>query len=478
MVVLPTEKRIDWSRPPVAVFALILLNILIFAIYQSGDENRLSNAYSFYKSEQLNKTEWPAYQDFWERTQAQNYELTLDQLLETDSAHLFQDMVTNPDFAIYIRENDQFYTNDSNVLDQWRLSREKLNAQVNTVSARAYGLTTQNFSIVNLISHQFLHGDIWHLMGNMIFLLVCGFAVEAALGSQRFLTYYLLGGIGAGIIYWLFNASNRETTYLVGASGAISAVMAMYVALFKLKKIEFFYWAFIFVGYFKAPALWILPVYLLTELLYLIFDTQSSVAYSAHIGGFITGFALIFYTQYTNQKAIDENYLDQDQEIDHYREELDRVYKTIANYEFSQALDLTNKMLANHSNDHTLLEIKLNLFKAIGGEKQQDFLVECLSSHGNLSGLNGAWLAYWKSLNEQQQQAFQPKTQAQIAMKLVDANEPLLSEKIFEHLATLKFLDPALAKLARRLSHYYEREGFPNKKVRYDEYADELTRNL
>jgi hypothetical protein len=312
----------------------------------------------------------------------------------------------------------------------------------------------------------------------MVFLLICGFAAEAALGSRRFIVYYVLGGIGAGLLYGLLNINERATSYLVGASGSISAVMAMYVALFKLRKIEFFYWVFIFVGYFKAPALWLLPVYLLTELVYLIFDTQSSVAYSAHIGGFITGFVLILYTQYVDKKAIDENYLEQDQETDHFRDELDRVYKTIASYEFTQALTLTDKMLESHGKDHTLLEIKLNLIKALGGTHQQDFLVHCLTNHNNLNGLNDAWLTYWKTLTEDQRQSFKPKTQAQIAMKFVDANEPVLSEQIFTHLANLKFLDASLAKLARRLSHYYEREGFPNKKVRYDEYADELTRNL
>ena len=50
-----------------------------------------------------------------------------------------------------------------------------------------------------------------------------------------------------------------STTPLVGASGAISGVMAMYLAVFRLKKIEFFYWFFFFVGYFRAPALLILP---------------------------------------------------------------------------------------------------------------------------------------------------------------------------------------------------------------------------
>lgn len=478
MVVLPTEKRIDWTRPPIAVFALILINVLVFLIYQSGDDKKFENAVREYQSRGLNELELAPYENFWEKTYGEKSGLTFAEYKRENPNDLLGDMVFNDKFAAFVAETDSFYKSDPDLLNRWRSDREKVQAIVNTVSYRAYGLSPKEFSIVTLITHQFLHGDTWHLLGNMVFLLICGFAVEAALGLSRFVVYYLIGGVGGGLMYCIFPSSFDGSTHLVGASGAISAVMAMYVTLFQLKKIEFFYWAFVFVGYFRAPALWLLPFYIVSELMRLIFDDNSPVAYSAHVGGFLAGGSLIFYTLYTNSRAIDQDYLEQNQQVDTFLQDQDKVYRAIASYDFSRALKLVNEMIATHGEQTPLLQIKLNLFKAVGGDNQKDFLIECLNQHNKLEGLATAWSNYWRSLEETEQFGFENETQAKIALKLLDNKEGLASEKILKNLLEKNFVGAACAKLARRLSHFYEREGYIDKKLHYDQLADELTAKL
>ena len=124
----------------------------------------------------------------------------------------------------------------------------------------------------------------------MFFLVICGFAVEAAIGHLRFLLFYLFSGVVAGVSHAAMDLDSSSV--LIGASGSVSAVMAMYLGVFRFKKIEFFYWFFIFVGYFRAPALLILPFYIGKELVQFYTEAGSNVAFMAHAGGFVAGLVL------------------------------------------------------------------------------------------------------------------------------------------------------------------------------------------
>lgn len=81
---------------------------------------------------------------------------------------------------------------------------------------------------LTLITYQFLHADFWHIFGNMIFLWVFGDDVEEAMGSLRFIGFYLASGIAAGLV---FTASTPHSQLpLIGASGAIAGVLAAYLS--------------------------------------------------------------------------------------------------------------------------------------------------------------------------------------------------------------------------------------------------------
>jgi len=220
-----------------------------------------------------------------------------------------------------------------------------------------------------LFTTQFLHGDTMHLLGNMFFLVICGFAVEAAIGHWRFLAFYLISGVFASLAHALLDLSSTQP--LVGASGAISGVMAMYLAVFKFRKIEFFYWLFIFVGYIRAPALIILPIYIGKELVSFYTDTDSNVAVMAHAGGFVMGALLMFVSQWLSPKSIDVEYIETDQSIDPYQEALALVYTDIENFRFDSAYKNTQALIAQHGENFRNLALLAQLAQLRSPADQQ-----------------------------------------------------------------------------------------------------------
>ncbi len=471
MVILPTEKRIDWNRPPFIVLALVVINAIIFIISNGHDNRTYQKTLDYYHTQDMLDREWPAYVDF--RLKANDIsEQELDAIKDDQPYLAYELMTFDPEFHRYLQETISFYTTSAEEQNRWLEQRQTINDYVNSLSARAFGMNTGQFSVVDVFSHQFLHGGWSHLIGNMIFLLICGFAVEASLGSRRFLLFYLIGGAGGGLFYYLMHQLfSSGTTYLVGASGAISAVLAMYVTLFRLQKIEFFYWLYIFVGYFKAPAIWLLPFYIFVELIQWL-TSDSNVAYTAHIGGFISGYLLILYLNRYGQQTIDTDYIEQDQAVDQSQQKLDRVYRAIADYNFERALSLLDPLLDPSNTE--LMKIKLNLVRALGDEQKHQFLLECVQNNIRFDRLDDAIEQWWLSLPESEQKQIDGQLRAQIAMRLIGQEHYKPCEAIVDQLLVEGFREPILGKLARRLAHFYERQGVINKRNELNGLADSL----
>ncbi|BFM09092.1 rhomboid family intramembrane serine protease [Halioxenophilus aromaticivorans] len=471
MVILPTEKKIDWSRPPVVVFTLLLINLLVFLWQQSNDANVYQTAIEFYSESSLPEQEWQPYVDF--RIRGGDID---EPTLQEEREYLFLDLVFDPKFDEFLQETTPYYAANDATRYEWITERAELRRQVNLLSAKAYGLATHQVSVINLITYQFLHGDWMHLLGNMIFLLVCGFAVEASLGGRRFLLFYLLGGAGGGALFQLSQMNNDEIDYLVGASGSISAVMAMYVTLFRLHKIEFFYWLFVFVGYFRAPALLLLPLYIALEAVKWFITPESNIAYSAHIGGFVTGAALVALAQRFMTQSIDDDYIEQRQDEDLERKALDRVYRAIAEYEFEKALTQLELLLAKSEAKQRaqLLRVKLNLVNALGNQQKTDFLVHCIDQNQYFDGLDSAIHHWWSQLSDAEQQAIDNHQRVKIGLRLMDLDQYKASESILYQLVDSHYKQPMVAKLARRLAHFYERQGIVSRTTTMTELADSL----
>ena len=142
-----------------------------------------------------------------------------------------------------------------------------------------------------LLTSMFLHGGWGHLGGNMLFLWIFGDNIEHRLGHLRFLVFYLVCGLAAGLAHIVFNPSSIVPT--VGASGAISGVLGGYLVMFPRNRV----YVLTYGGVATVPAMLMLGLWILLQFINgagAIADTPETggVAYMAHIGGFIAGAVL------------------------------------------------------------------------------------------------------------------------------------------------------------------------------------------
>jgi membrane associated rhomboid family serine protease len=160
-----------------------------------------------------------------------------------------------------------------------------------------YGVVPAHLRPVTLLTSLFIHGGWSHIIGNMLFLWAFGKSLEDALGHTKFLGFYLISGVAAGITHVVFNLNTTLPT--VGASGAIAGVMGAYLVKFPRARIHTLIFLIFFVTMADIPAAFILVYWFITQLFSeygSITQTQvgsGGVAYAAHIGGFVTGMILV-----------------------------------------------------------------------------------------------------------------------------------------------------------------------------------------
>jgi len=159
---------------------------------------------------------------------------------------------------------------------------------------RHYGFIPAHPTLLTFFTGIFLHAGVWHYAGNMLFLWIFGRKVEATVGHFYFALSYLLAGLGGQALYFVL--SRHSEIPCVGASGAIAGVVGMYLLLFPRDKFDLN----IYLGYWRvktissntkvAVGVWIGEQFILA--LITTWTPISSVAFWAHIGGFLVGMAV------------------------------------------------------------------------------------------------------------------------------------------------------------------------------------------
>ena len=156
-----------------------------------------------------------------------------------------------------------------------------------------------DFHPSQLITHAFLHGDIIHLAGNLLFLLVFGSRVNALLGNTVTALLYPVLAIGAGLVHQA-SAANALPRPMIGASGAIMGLAGIYFVLLSAHKVHmamwwrpvWFWWLGRFELHLKLTA-WkgytVVLFYIAFDVIYTVFGWEDGVAHWAHLGGFIVG---------------------------------------------------------------------------------------------------------------------------------------------------------------------------------------------
>jgi len=473
MIVVPTEKQFDWRHAPVMLFCIVLLNVLIFIFYQSGDNDKYLEAINAYENAEFLPQEWPQLQSY---LRAQGETDTLDELTEYHKEEQYQAIAThillNRDFYQHLNQMARD-TLDPRAYSQWQRERQAIQDIFNSLSSIAHGLTASEFKLSSLLTHQFLHGGAMHLLGNMFFLVICGFAVEAAIGHWRFLSFYLIGGFAAGMAQ--VASDWNSSTPLVGASGAISAVMAMYLAVFRLRKIEFFYWIFFFVGYFRAPALLILPFYIGKELYSFYSNPESNVAFLAHAGGFVAGGILIGISMLLDRKTINEDYLESDQsQADEKQQRLADIYRALEKYSFAHAYKLVNEAIKVFGETFELASIRVNLLKISKGKGYPQSVLRLwqlkrLQPH-ELERLEKTWFD-----NPQLHEQLDDPQAITLGMQFSTLENPLAAEQIVAMLNQRNCASPDFILLVQKLTTAFANTGQKNKHTQYQALANQLT---
>jgi membrane associated rhomboid family serine protease len=149
--------------------------------------------------------------------------------------------------------------------------------------------------LLTLLTSMFMHAGLAHLLGNMLYLLIFGDNVEDWLGHFRYFLFYLFCGVAASLahVYTTQLTGGALTVPSLGASGAISGALGAYLLLFPRKRVRVLVsWFIVPVPAIVAVGLWFL-FQLVNGLGYLGGGTGGGVAYAAHIGGFVAGFATV-----------------------------------------------------------------------------------------------------------------------------------------------------------------------------------------
>jgi membrane associated rhomboid family serine protease len=162
-----------------------------------------------------------------------------------------------------------------------------------------WGLTAtfRSFHLANIFTSMFIHGGWMHIIGNMLFLWCFGRSLEDAMGSAKFLMFYLLCGIAAAFTQSFLTWGSHAP--MVGASGAIAGVMGGYLLKFPRARIQTLVVIIVFITRIEIPAVLILGYWFIVQL----FSGAGSIGYShlsqggtayfAHIGGFLAGMFLV-----------------------------------------------------------------------------------------------------------------------------------------------------------------------------------------
>ena len=298
MLVLPYQTQFSAAKLPIVTLALIVACVVVFLGLQSRDEALYEQATRVYLESNLPAIEVPRYRSWLaERTDADSQRRL--QLLQERPRSALLLMQSDAAFQAELRAQRVIAPGDP-FFDQWREDR----ARIDAILARAI---TDRYAAQaggewwRLLTHQFLHGSLGHLVGNMIVLLVAGPFVEAAIGRWRFLLGYLASGMAAGAVQLLISDAP-----LIGASGAIAGAMAMVAVLYGTRRVRVFYWVLVYFDTARVPALALLPVWVANEIFQWVTSGGASrVAYSAHLAGLAFGAVFAWLLRRLHAQQID-----------------------------------------------------------------------------------------------------------------------------------------------------------------------------
>ena len=443
MLILPMERTFNIRRPPVVTFLLLIINTIVFLATSGSDDETLVAAVVAYEEQDILATELPLYGDYLaeEATGPEHWRdiESVEALGSYERFHLIVQLLVDDNYAQYLENHSDLFTYKE--LDALERKQEVTETYIPRLIIYRFGFVPAEFSFVTLFSSQFLHGGWAHLIGNMVILLLIGLTVEQLLGSFNYTLFYLLSGAFGAIVYGLVHFGSPMPA--VGASGAISGLMGMYVAAYGKRKIRFFYWIGVYFNYAKLPALMMLPVWVGKEV-FDFFFTESNVGYTAHAGGLVAGAGLVLLGKSSFAKVDTEIIENRDAENE-YREDLEHALQLVDRADFQAAKQALSRLLERYPDDARALFQLVQIAKAKPGTKDYhlatyNYLKSVLSS-GSVSSDTLSIIRDYLS-----QAAPGPRIRgqllAQVINKLISIGEFDLAEELCRAAETHGLLDP------------------------------------
>jgi len=289
MIIVPIGHDKLYRRLPYLTIVLIGLNVIVWLISFPIEIKQRTHINEFYMELYLKESD--LYDEY---------------LRENPDAERYP-VVKNFRKAI---EEGEIFDKESEEYKEWEELYVKFKKPLESRVFYRFGFKPKHISIFNLISSLFLHASLFHLFFNMLFLWLVGVNIEDYWGRPLFISLFLFGGIFASLFYALFHMGSNIP--LIGASGAISALMGAFAVRFYKTKIRFFYFFFViirpFIGTFKLYAWFALGFWFAEQLFYALVTKglDAGVAFLAHVGGFVFGLAAGFAMKFFK---VEEKYL-------------------------------------------------------------------------------------------------------------------------------------------------------------------------
>ncbi len=290
MLLIPITGKISWRNPPIVTIAFILINVLVFFIFQYNDDRYQYEAGIDYFDSGLSEIEIPIYLKT-NRPQFLPADLKLEEMNKEALFRTYIAMEQDFQFQERIR-NRSLLPRDNPGFAEWNDLRKHYESILSRIVSLNYGFRPAYQSLVTVFTYMFLHGGFGHLLGNMVFLWLVGCLLEMGCGRLFCMISYLVTGIASALFFWLFNMDSIIP--LVGASGSISGLMGAFAVMFGKNRVKIFYSLGFYFNYIAFPAIMLFPVWVGNELVQLLFGAESHVAYLAHLGGLLSGGLLGF----------------------------------------------------------------------------------------------------------------------------------------------------------------------------------------
>ncbi len=281
MYVIPLADNFQ-KKFPVVTLGLIVLSCLVFFSFQLNEDEGIDDAVAFSQASGLLKVEAVAYQEF----------------LKTEKRELpaaFKEDQNSRDFIRYMLADDRFQhelldhaliTPSDPDYNKWWELRQIFEADLARVFSRNYGYSPARNNYMALFTSMFLHGSFLHLFVNMVFLWFVGSLLENGIG-RRYLGGYVLAGFCGSVLFGLIFPIAQGP--LVGSSGAIAGLMGTYMVLYSRVTLRAVHSLKFSIDYPHIAGWFLLPFWMVNEIVQIYTSTGSDGVYVVHIGGLLIG---------------------------------------------------------------------------------------------------------------------------------------------------------------------------------------------